>query len=194
MCMVCGVSSWVGTLRSVTRSAAWSSVRVDMLSASLRSAGSDDGIGAVAVGGSSDEVRLQPVVVSRDWLENVVRSQRLQPHVAVLGPNRNRKSGCLRLRSGPVAVFFHFRQLDLTTLQGPASKTISCRNQYRRWRRLGHERTKAEENSCTHSTASAASEDTPASSGCILIKAFMATLYLQEAIVKIEESGSKRTK
>ncbi|KAH9177848.1 hypothetical protein EDB89DRAFT_1901952 [Lactarius sanguifluus] len=43
-------------------------------------------------------------------------SIRPQPRIAVLGPNCNRKSGCLRLRSGRVAVFFQFQQLDLKTL------------------------------------------------------------------------------
>ena len=43
------------TLRSVTRSAAWSSVRPDMSSTILCSAGSDDGVGAAGGGGIDDD-------------------------------------------------------------------------------------------------------------------------------------------
>ncbi|KAH9065052.1 hypothetical protein EDB83DRAFT_2315131 [Lactarius deliciosus] len=45
------------------------------------------------------------VAVGRNQLESMMQNQRLQPHLAVLGPNHNQKSGCLQLRSGLVAVW-----------------------------------------------------------------------------------------
>jgi hypothetical protein len=51
------------TLRSVTRSEAWSNVRADMSSTSLCSAGSDDGVGVVGGGGGDEEEGDASVVV-----------------------------------------------------------------------------------------------------------------------------------
>ncbi|KAH9165192.1 hypothetical protein EDB89DRAFT_1911598 [Lactarius sanguifluus] len=62
----------------------------------------DDDSDVVTAGGSDIARKLRP--------------QRPQPHLAVLGPNRNQKSGCLRSQSGPVPVFFQFWQLDLRML------------------------------------------------------------------------------
>lgn len=53
--LLLGAGELSTTLRSVTRSAAWSSVRPDMSSTILCSAGSDDGVGAVAVGGGGGD-------------------------------------------------------------------------------------------------------------------------------------------
>ncbi|KAH9165081.1 hypothetical protein EDB89DRAFT_1911709 [Lactarius sanguifluus] len=51
----------------------------------------------------SIQEQLRLVVVGRNRLENTVQSQRPQPHLAVLGPNRNRNSSCFQLWSGWVA-------------------------------------------------------------------------------------------
>ncbi|KAH9168017.1 hypothetical protein EDB89DRAFT_1909653 [Lactarius sanguifluus] len=59
---------------------------------------------------------LQPVAVGRNRLEKAMQLQQPQLHLSVPGPNRNRKSGCLRLQSSWVPVFFQFGQLDLISL------------------------------------------------------------------------------
>jgi len=68
---------------------------------------------------------LQPVAVGRNRLNDEAQTGQLQPVGVSLRPNHNRKSGCLRLWSGRVAVFFQLLQLDLTRLSPIISGTAS---------------------------------------------------------------------